>query len=262
MGQALSTQSGWVTNPSGTFTALTMNVGDSATVPSFDPNSKAFFFGAWSPGAAAGVFRARSPRWHDYAQGIRMQRGLAVFEPLMPLEALQPVYGADTLTLEITGGAAETDMACFQLWYDNLPGIAARLAMPSDVLPRIKNIIENEVDCTSGAVGVTGTPRALNFTFDVLKAGVDYAILGYTVSAKAGLVRLYGPDTGNMKMGGPGLITSNDETRKWFIALSEKTGKPCIPIINANNRGTTFVEVGDVAAATAVNVSVVMAELG
>ncbi len=262
MGQAIQLVAGAVTNPGATITAVVALVGESLTVPAFNPASRAYLGAIWSPGATAGVARIRSPRFHDAAQGIRLQRAAANFEPLAPLEALQPVYGADLLTAEVSGGAAETDMLAYLLFYDDLPGVQARLATWQDIQPRIKNLLAVEVATTSGGVGAYGTARALNFSFDTLKAGVDYAILGYTVSAKVGVVCFFGPDLGNQHIGGPGLIVGDVDTRHWFVELGFQTGRPSIPVINANNRGTTFVQTADVAGATACNVSVFLAELG
>lgn len=262
MGLALQLVSGFFTNPGAAFSAVAVNSGESLTVPNFNPQTRGYLGSVWSPGATAGVARIRSPRFHDNAQGIRLQRAAGLFEPLMPLEALQPVYGADALTVEITGGGAETDMIAYLQMFDDLPGVQARLASWADIASRVKNILALEVDVVSGTVGAYGTPRALNFSFDTLKASTDYAILGYTCSVKTGVVCIFGPDVGNQHVGGPGLIVGIVDTRRWFSELSEHTGRPCIPIINSNNRGTTFVQTADVTAALATNVSLFMAELG
>lgn len=262
MGQALQLVSGSVTNPGATITAVAALSGESLTVPAFAPNSKAYLGQVWADGATAGVARIRSPRMHDNAQGIRLQHGAAIREPLIPIRALQPVFPADALTVELSGGAAETDMMAYLLWFDDLPGVAARLAAWADIAPRIKNLLAVEVDLTTGAVGAYGTNRALNFSFDTLKASTDYAILGYNVSVKTSVVCIFGPDTGNQHVGGPGLLSPNFDTRRWFVELSDQLGRPAIPIINSNNRGTTFVQAADITNALAVNVSLNMAELG
>lgn len=261
MGNALSLVSGFATNPGATLTALTVNSGESLTVPAFTPGTQAEILAAWSPGATAGVFRIRSPRLHDLSQGIRMQRGAANFDNLMHGISRQPLYPADVLIGEISGGGAETDMGAMLQWFQDLPGVAARLLNPNDVAPRIRNIAGVEVDLTSGGVGAYGTPRALNFSFDTLKANTDYAILGYEVSAKVGVVCVFGPDTGNQHVGGPGSLSVWD-TAEWFVQMSQDEGVPCIPVINGNNKGSTFVQIADVGNAVNSNVSLILAELG
>lgn len=254
--------SGFITNPGATITAVAPLSGESLTVPAFNPGSKAFLGAVWADGATAGVVRIRSPRLHDNAQGIRLQHGAAIREPLVPYQMQQPIYMADALTVEMSGGAAETDMVAYLQWFDDLPGVSARLGSWADVQSRIKNLLGVEIDVTSGAVGLYGTARALNFSFDTLKASTDYAILGYTCSAKQSVVCLFGPDFGNQHIGGPGLITPNTDTREWFVELANRTGRACIPIINSNNRGTTFLQTADIAGAVASNISLLMAELG
>lgn len=263
MGMSLQVVTGYVANPSTTVTAVAANSGESLTIPSFNVQSHAYLCAPWSPGATAGIGRIRSPRFHDAAQAIRMQRGAAVFEPLLPLRLKQPIYPSDTLTAEVTGGPAETDMLCWLQFFEDLPGVAARLSSWGDISARIKSVLDVEVDLVSGATaGTYGTARALNYSFDTFKANTDYALLGWTTSVKVAVVTVYGPDVGNQHIGGPGVITPNADQRGWFVRLSDELGYPCIPIINSNNRGSTYVQVADVAASTSVNVSLCLAELG
>jgi hypothetical protein len=263
MGRALITNVGYIANPSTTFTAVTMNTGDSATVPSFTPGSYAMLFGVFSPGATKGQARIRSPRFHDAAQAIRLQRGAAVIEPLLPLHLTQPLYPSDALTAEVTGGASETDMLGWQEYFDDLPGVNARLAAYSEIASRIKNILGQEVGPTAGSTaGQYGTARAINADFDTMKANTDYALLGFATDTKCAAAVIKGPDTGNYRVGGPLSITPTYETRRWFVELSERIGKPCIPIINSNNKGNTTIEVADTTASTAPKVSLILAELG
>lgn len=263
MGLAMQLVTGRALNPGATITAVTVNSSESLTVPAFNASTKGLLGQVFSPGATAGIARIRSPRMHDAAQGIRLQRAAAVFEPLMPVAALQPIYPADALTVEVSGGGAETDMIGYLQHFDDLPGIAARLFSWGDISSRIRNIAGVEVDTTSGATaGTYGTAVAINATFDTFKANTDYALLGYTTSAKCGVVCIFGPDTGNQHVGGPGAITPNFPQRSWFVHVSQETGRPAIPVINSNNRGSTFVQTADVGAATGCNVSLVFAELG
>ena len=50
-------------------------------------------------------------------------------------------------------------------------------------------------------------------------------------------------------------------TYRWFIELGDQLGKPCIPVIKAGNRASTQLFVVDSAASTAVNVTLLVAQL-
>lgn len=261
MGRAIRVNSGRVTNPGTTFTALTPNTGDRFAIDNFDVASSAYLVGVWAQAGTAGAIRIRSPRLHDASQAIRLVDGAQTPRLLLPLGARQSVYPGDTLTVEMTGGAAETDVGAFLLYYENLPGIEARLAYARDVLPAIQNIVVEEVTAApSSTAGDYGASVSIVSTYDVLKANTDYALLGYLVDAAAAVVAIQGPDTGNLRIGGPGAPDFYD-TRRYFLMLSEALDMPCVPIINANNRGATLVQIARTATTGNVVVSLILAEL-
>ncbi len=117
-----------------------------------------------------------------------------------------------------------------------------------------------EVTVTSGAIGAWGASAAVNSTFDNFEAGANYALLGYLVRTACLGVAITGKDTGNLKIGGPG---SDDplETRNYFVAWDRLTPQPRIPIIQANNRGSTVVQNVDIAAGTVSIVTLFLAQL-
>lgn len=261
MGIAAQVITGRVTNPSTTFTALTPNLGDSFSVLNFSGTAGAYLENAWASEASAGVLRIKSPRMHDQAQGLRMQVGDTIPRLLMPSGARQAMYPSDALTVEMTGGAAETDLGALLLTYDDLPGISANLAAWSEVQGKIKNLVGVEVDATTSATaGQWSGGRALNADFNTLKAQANYAVLGYQTATKCGVVALSGPATGNLKIGGPGPLDCI-ETRQYFVDMADMSGKPFIPIINGSDSGATQVYVADPATSAAVHVSLIIAEL-
>jgi len=162
--------------------------------------------------------------------------------------------------VEIDATGIGTNGVLVHYVYDDMPGAMPRLAMPSEVLPRIVNVAGVEVDVTSGALGQWGASSAINSLFDNFEAGADYALLGYTCSVQCLGIAVTGKDTGNLKLGGPGSANAF-ETRDYFIKWSEYSGKPAIPIIAANNKGSTILQNVDVAAATAIKVSLILAQL-
>lgn len=262
MGVACEVVTGRVLAPGATITALTANTGSTFTVRDFAQTSTAYLDQMWAHEATTGVFRIRSPRMHDQAQGIRMQVGATTAELLLPDGANQKLYSSDTLLVELSGGGAgETDLGAYIVYYEDLGGIAARLEMWSAIAPRITDLAGVEVDVTTSATaGDWSAGTAINATFDNLKADTNYAVLGYTVNVGVGAVAIAGSDTGNLKVGGPGTL-DQVESRQFFVNMSERTGRPYIPVINSNNRASTLLFVADPAAAAAVHVSLTMAQL-
>jgi len=261
MGLAAQLINGRVTNPGATVSALTTGIGDSFSVNNFPNTAQAYLDQMWAREATPGVFRIRSPRMHDASQGVRVQVGSASPYLLLPDGAGQLLYPSDTLTVEGSGGAAETDNFFYLVYYTDLPGVAARLASWEEVRPRVVDIAGVEVDATTSATaGQWSGGIAINASFDTFKANTDYAVLGYVTATTCGAVAIQGVDTGNVRMGGPGM---NDhlQTREYFVKMAHGTGRPYIPIINSNNKATTLLYVADPATSVAINVSLVLAQL-
>jgi len=264
MGRALEVLSGRVTAPGVTLTALTMAAGNVLTIRNAPLESDVRLLDTWVDAQVAGVMRIRSPRLHDNVQGIRFDTIVSEVQPLLPPGAAQRLYAQDTLTVELSGSAVGGD---FEIWggliyYDNLPGVEARLARWDDIARRIVHIVTNENPITAGAGGGYTGEAALNATFDLLKANTDYALLGYVVDAECAVVRWRGPDTGNFGVGGPGADNLRHVTRNWFVSLANAAGVPTIPIINSANKAGTLVDVAQDENATAVVVTSILAELG
>lgn len=261
MGLASEVLIGRATNPGATLTALTAGTGDSFAVRSFPSESKAFIEGVWAQGATAGVVRVRSPRLHDNVQGIRFRTVANTTRNFMADAEAQPLYPQDVLIFEGSGGGAETDAFALWMYYNDLPGTDARLAQWAAIAPRIRNILTAEIAVTGPTTaGDWSAGNALNATFDLLKANVDYAVLGYQVDTACLAVGFRGPDTGNLRIGGPG-TTESIETRDWFVSGSTEGGLAYIPIINAANKGATLVSVASTATGGTINTDLVLAEL-
>lgn len=261
MGIGLQVVTGFATNPGAAITALTASTGDAFAVDTFDTSSKAHLLRAWAGNATGGIVRFRSPRLHDPAQGLRLRLPAADQVQLIGGPEMQALYPADPLIVEMSGGGAETDVLSYLVYYENLPGIAAPLASWASVQDRILNLAGVELNMTGGAtVGQYGGARTLNQDFQNLRAGESYALLGYTVAAAFPTLRITGPDTGKLGVGGPGSTNSWD-TATWFIDLSNSSGLPCIPIIQANNAGGTVIDMVDTAAGVNKPVTLILGEL-
>lgn len=264
MAKALECVCGFATAPGASQVNLTMATGNSLTIRNAPIDAKTLLLATWAFCTGAGVFRIKSPRLHDNVQGIRSNTFAGNPVPLWPLGLAQKLIPQDTLTADISGSATagKIESAFMLIYYDNCPGVAARLASPADVLSRMANIVAVEIDCNPGAGGGWTGARALNYSYDILKANTDYALLGYIPSVACGAVRFTGVDTGNVGVAGPGHITIPQFTSRWFVELSEKLGLPLIPILNSANRAGISVDVAQNEAAAAVNVTAILAEIG
>lgn len=260
MGNALQLVAGFVTNGSATTGTIAAAAGDTFTIPSGEVAGNIYLEQLFAGGVSTDFIRFRSPRLHDVAQGIRLMVGTTKLRPLLPYGTNQKLYPADVPTVEADTTAAATAGVLALYGYDNLGGVAPRLAAWADVQGRIDAIMGCEVDSTSGGIGQWGTGVALNGTFNNWSANKDYALLGYEVNASCLGVSVSGIDTGNFKVGGPG-DPDPVLTRRFFVALSQETGRPYIPIVNANNAGSTMLQTVDVASATAVKTTLILARL-
>lgn len=261
MGIGFFLTTGRVVNPGAALTAITSNTGDTLQVPSFNKSSPAYLENAWAQEGTPGVLRIRSPKLHDNVQGLRLTVPSTSPYPLLPLEVDQPLVTLDTLIVELSGGGAETDVAVLQEYITDMDGAAQNLATWEQIQPRILNVLTNEVDCTAPATQGNWTAgNPLNFTFDQLHAASTYAVLGYEVSAACAAIAISGPDTSQLKLGGPG-TTDPQATRDYFLRLSRNTGRPHIPVIKQANKGATTVYTLSANAPAAINVSLILAEL-
>lgn len=260
MPAAMQLLSGFFTaGAAGTGVATPMS-GDTFNVAAFT-NGGARLEQLWAEGANTDFIRFRSPRMHDANQGIRVRVGSSNLFPLLPYGMNQPLFSSDNPTVEIDETAAGTGALSAIYTYDDLGGANPRFGAWSDIEPRITNV--SGVEVAVGAVSAIGNysaGNAINSSFDNFEAGADYALLGYTTAAARLSIAVQGQDTGNLKVGGPG-VSDSRVTSAWFIKLSQRTGRAYIPIIAANNKGSTNVYQTDNTAAAATTVTLIMAEL-
>lgn len=263
MGKALEVITGIVTAPGGTATALTMAAGNSNTVRNTDNDAAIRLLETWQAKQAAGFFRIRSPRLHDNVVGIQMRDVIAVAMPTYPLGVSQKLYSQDTLTMELTGSAVAGDIetASILVYYDDLPGIDARLIDSDELIRRAVNSMSSEVILNFGAAGNYSGQASIVSTQDNFKANTDYALVGYVVSALCATVRWQGADTGNLGVGGPGDPKYPQVTSQWFKLLSDQFKLPMIPVFNSANKNAILVDGAQDENAAQVRVSSILVEL-
>lgn len=223
-------------------------------------SGNAYLEQVWAAGATTDFVRFRSPRMHDANQGLRLFAGATQRTNLVPWGFDAQVFSSDVPTVEIDATGAGTGLFVGTYGYDDLSTGAPKLARWSEIQSQIIDVMANSFTVTAGAIGAWGAGVALNNATDNMKADKTYALIGYACSAGVGAFALNGADTGNFDIAFPG-DPDTRETRDYFILLDQRSGRPSIPLIQANNRAGTIIKSTDTAAATVSTVSLILARL-
>jgi hypothetical protein len=258
MGRILVCDAGAVSDPSSTITAVPAGQGSSFTVRGTSVSTTQQLVGLARGGVTKGIVRVRSPYLSDNVQGIRFAAAAGVQDGLLSESALQQLIAQDTLTVEVTGGGSEFDGALLSTYYDDLAGAQPTLKMPGDIMGQAAFVTTWEINAAAPSTEGNWANTIITNLYDVSKANSYYAVLGYVVDIPVLGIALNGADTSNFNIGGPG-VTEPYFTKNYFADLSYRLGKPCIPVFNTANKGNTNIAVVDVAASTAVNVTLVVA---
>lgn len=262
MPRCLKTVPGFVTAAGAGTNAVAVSPGavGTFTLDSFS-NGKCYLESVWAAGSVTDFIRVRSGRLHDAQQGIRMWVGSIQRANLLPWPSQQLLYSVDNLTVEADATGAGTSAVALTYGFDDLGGTGQTIARWEEISPRIVEIMGQEVDVTSSAtIGTYGAGVALNAFVDNWKAGDQYALLGYTCSVATACIAINGTNTSAQDIGFPG-DTDTRETRDYFKRMAWETQRACIPIIDANNKGSTILKSMDVAASTATKVSLIFGRL-
>jgi len=243
-GPALDTVSGSGTAIGATIAALTAVAGDSFAIKNCPLEKMARILSFWSDVQVAGTGRIRSPRLHDNVQAMRFDTSISDTRPYMPWGVSQRVYPNDVLTVELAGSAVAGDIETITMlvYYEDLPGIAARFIGIDELMRRGTNISMVENTVATGTAGGYSGSEAINVEFDQFHAGGQYALVGYLTDTEASAICWRGPDTGNLRVAGPGDETERELTADWFIRLSRAFNLPLIPVLSAENKAATSID--------------------
>lgn len=244
MPRGLELVTGRVTAPGATTTALTANSGNSFAIRSALPNTPIWLLQAWGDFQAVGFVQIRSPRLHDNVRGIRLDMAVSDVAPLLADGPLQPLFPQDTLVVEAQGSAVAGDIETMGMliYYEQLPGVDARLATWEQIRALVKHRLTVEATLALGTSGDYTGEEAITAESDLLKGNTDYALIGYSVDAECGSIRIRGVDMGNLGVGGPGNDSIRHYTPSWFKMLSLMTGLPLIPVFNSANRAAILLD--------------------
>jgi len=263
MGKALQVVTGFVTAPGATLTAWTMGSGDTLAVRNTPEGPMIQMITMWADNQAAGFLGVRSPLLHDNVFGMRAQVVASEVYPLFPIGMGQKFRPQDLIIVEQAGSAVAGDIETGALlnYYQDLPGAEARLVTWDQISNRIESYMYVQNTLAFGAAGGYSGQAVINATVDQWKANRDYALLGYVCSVECAVIGWRGPDTSNLRIGGPGNETNRLLTFDWFAMLSRMTGLPTIGVFNAANKGATLIDGAQDENATATVVTSIFALL-
>jgi len=247
MPRALEIVAGFATNPGSTLTTVTTSGGGSNVVRGTDTTKPTWLLSSWAFNLTAGELRITSPRLHDQAQGIRNRVTANLSEPLTngrhTAAIAQRLYAQDNLTIQLSGGGAELDLAALLIAYDALDGVSGRFMDVPTLKKSVVNILTAEVTVTAVATGLWGGAVAINSTFDTLIANTDYALLGAMTDTRGLGIGVTAVDFGNLRVGIPCEPSARNLTQNWFMTLSGLFNAPYIPVFNSANKSTTLIDV-------------------
>jgi hypothetical protein len=253
---AYSTQA---TTTAGTYTGVTFQPGQSATVRSSDSDPAGVMFAPFASFGALGYLQIKSARMHDFTVGTTFAAPAnATFPQVSELAAWEydeTIWNVDTLTVQTTTVVSQTAstsyLAGLQMYYNNLGSATQRMMTPAQVdsynQPQQKvgtHYVSWVRAASSATAGAIGAGTAINSVNDQFYADGYYALTGYLCPVSVGAVLINGIDTSNVYVGGPG---SADPviTRSYFRDLSNRQNRALVPIIKANNKAGTFIYIAD-----------------
>jgi len=251
---------------------LSANSGDSTAIANYGIGG-ARILDMWAmDSAAVAELRLRTTRpesTHDQQNGVRFllhsttpggagKQGALM---LLPGDPVIPVFKSDTLTLDVTGTAADNVAVSYLTQYDDLPGVQGQFASWPQIQALHKSTVGIRCDAVaSGTAGAYGATRAINADDDRLHADTYYAILGVTVQTPVLTVAFTGPGWGGQKFGLPADgLSQNIST--FFVRQSVFYNVPLVPWFSSNDKGNVLLQVVDTTASTSPKIDVLLYEL-
>lgn len=228
-------------------TAGTVFTGDSLTVKNSRAGSRISLLALTTHLQAPGFFQLVYPSAHDTTRGFR---GIApgvttanIFPPgvstsLVPQDLISATIGE-------AGTVGDIAQGVLTLWYEDMPGQAARLITNDDLANRMQRLLTVQFSITAGATGNWTASETLNADSDLLKANTDYAVLGGGAEFDITGFAVSGPDTGNARVFIPCSLSGFGMQCGWFTELGFQFGLATIPVVNSANKGATNIVVTD-----------------
>lgn len=221
--------------------AATALAGDSLTIKNSAAGKKVGIAALWTKNQTAGFGQIIFPSGHDTTRGYRSESPAALVTGAIPLGVMLDVTAQEVLAITIAGSntAGDVEQMSMLMFYENLPGITSRGITAQEAERRIEKLVTVEASIVSTAGPSYGTSEALNADSDLLLADRDYCVMGCVTRTDVMTAYMVGPDTGNVRVGVPGISTKPELTGQWFMLMSRAHGLPLVPVLNSGNRNST-----------------------
>lgn len=233
-----------VTAPGAAGAAAAAVTGDSAFVRSGPDEISGQLLGVWTKSQAVGFTRLTFPYGHDNVRNIDYRNLANAPVNAIPLSAKQMMKAQDLMTVTQAGSAVagDVELICAQIAYPNVGGGSDKFIGWQEMIERTEELVTIEDTTTATVASAYSGARALNAVVASLKANRDYAVLGAFIGAPCGALTIRGQDTANLRCAIPGNSALANESRDYFVRLSNWFDMPVIPVVNAANQGGTFIE--------------------
>lgn len=218
---------------------LAATAGDSLTIRASKGEAAARIMALITGGTAGSKYRVQSPLMHDNVTGFTFAPAEMPAQFVVPPDTSIQVQQQDTLVASGSCTGATTITMGIVVDYDDLRGTSAELYRWADIGPDIKFLKSVEIDLNAIAVGAW-TDTLITTTEDQLHADKSYAVLGWVQNQAVDIMGVKGVATGNLRMCGPGAATTVDVS-EYFVHMSERHGRPYIPVFQANDRRAFFI---------------------
>jgi hypothetical protein len=185
---------------------------------------------------------------HDAVNGMRYRIPAALTLPRLGSAIqgsfLQFLVPQDTLIVENQGSAVggQIESSTLLIYYDNLPGVAARLITNAQLQQYGVNRTTIQASITAVTTGQYGGGVLVNAATQNLKANTDYALLGGETDTRGTVIRATGVDFGSLGVGFPAEPSVADVTETFFQNIAISTGLSLIPVFNSANFGGITVD--------------------
>lgn len=260
-GAALVCDAGVATIAAGpVFTNVVAGAGSTFSIRNAALNSGVDLTDVWQKSAHAGQVKITSPNLVPVANGILIHTPTGLADFLLDGPPFQSLIPQDILAIQANGTAADVSMVAIQTYYENLPGGAMTLKNPGDILGQAEFVFGWPVAATSSGTAGAQNSTVITTTVDSSAANTWYALLGIQTDVTIGAIGISGVDTSQLFVGVPG-DTVAYRMGSYFVDKSVTLGKPCIPMFNSANKASTNVVLVDSAASTAVNVTMILAQM-